>query len=184
LADGGPGQIYVIHSSLPKESITSSLRQVVAQIDNTLPLYQVRTMDEVIADQMVANQLLTTLVGIFSGLALLLAAIGIYGVLSYVVNQRTREIGIRISLGARRGQVLSLMLKQGLTLAVTGVVIGGVVSLAIAKMLSSVLHGVSPRDPVILLSTAFGLVAVAFFACYLPARRATKVDPLIALRYE
>lgn len=184
LADGGAGQIYVIHSSLPKESMVSSLRQVVAQIDNALPLYSVRTMDEVIADQTVANQLLTTLVGIFSGLALVLAAIGIYGVLSYVVNQRTREIGIRISLGARRGQVLGLMLKQGLTLAVAGVIIGAVVSLGIARMLSSVLHGVSPRDPVILGSTAFGLVAVAFLACYLPARRATKVDPLVALRYE
>ena len=184
LADGGSGQIYVIHSSLSKEAVVSALRQVIAQIDNALPLYQVRTMDEVIADQMITNQLLTTLVGIFSALALLLAAIGIYGVLSYVVNQRTREIGIRISLGARRGQVLGLMLKQGLTLAVIGVAIGAVVSLAIAKMLSSVLHGVSPRDPVILLATGVALVAVAFFACYLPARRATKVDPLVALRYE
>ena len=184
IADGGQRQIYVIHGSLPKETLASEMRRVVGQIDNSLPVYSVRTMDEVIADQAVAEQLLTTLVGIFSGLALLLAAIGIYGVLSYVVTQRTREIGIRISLGASRGRVLNLMLGQGLKLAAIGVVIGAVASLAIAQVLSSVLHGVSPRDPLILGATSLGLVLVAFFACYIPARRATKVDPLVALRYE
>jgi putative ABC transport system permease protein len=184
IADGGQRQIYVVHSSLPKESVAAELRRVVGQIDNSLPVYSVRTMDEVIADQAVTEQLLTTLVGIFSGLALLLAAIGIYGVLSYVVTQRTREIGIRISLGASRGSVLNLMLKQGLVLTLIGVVIGTVASLAIAQVLSSVLHDVSPRDPFILAATAAGLVVVAFLACYIPARRATRVDPLVALRYE
>jgi predicted permease len=184
IADGGQRQIYVLHSSLPKATLAAELRRAVAQIDNSLPIYSVRTMDEVIEDQAVSERLLTTLVGIFSGLALLLAAVGIYGVLSYVVTQRTREIGIRISLGATRGRVLGLMLKQGLRLAAIGVAAGVIASIAVAKVLSSVLHGVSPRDPFILAATAAALLAVAFLACYLPARRATKVDPLVALRYE
>ena len=184
LLDGSQRLIFVVHSSLPKEAVAAALRRAVADIDNSLALYGVRSMDEVIADQAITERLLTTLVGIFSGLALLLAAVGIYGVLSYVVTQRTREIGIRISLGASRGRVLGLMLKQGLTLAGIGVVAGALASLAIAKVLSSALHGISPRDPAILAATAFGLVLVAFVACYLPARRATKVDPLVALRYE
>jgi len=184
IVDGAQRLIYVVHSSLPKDAVTAAMRRVIGDIDNTLPLYSVRTMDEVIADQAVTEQLLTTLVGIFSGLALLLAAIGIYGVLSYVVTQRTREIGIRISLGASRGSVLNLMLKQGLVLTLIGVAIGTAAALAISRVLSSVLHGVSPRDPFILAVTAVGLLVVAFLACYIPARRATKVDPLVALRYE
>jgi putative ABC transport system permease protein len=184
IADGGQRQIYVLHSSLPKATLAAELRRAVAQIDNSLPIYAVRTMDEVIEDQAVSERLLTTLVGLFSGLALLLAAVGIYGVLSYVVTQRTREIGIRISLGASRGRVLGLMLKQGLRLTAIGVAAGVIASVAAAKVLSSVLHGVSPRDPFILAATAATLLAVAFLACYLPARRATKVDPLVALRYE
>jgi putative ABC transport system permease protein len=184
IADGGQGQIYVLHGSLPKETLAAELRRAVAQIDNSLPIYSVRTMDEVIEDQAVSERLLTTLVGIFSGLALLLAAVGIYGVLSYVVTQRTREIGIRISLGASRGRVLGLMLKQGLRLTAIGLAAGVIASIAVAKVLSSVLHGVSPRDPFILAATTATLLAVAFLACYLPARRATKVDPLVALRYE
>jgi predicted permease len=184
IEDGAPGVTIVLHSSLAKSSLAASVRRVLGEIDNSLALYSVRTMDEVIADQAIAERLLTTLVGIFSGLALLLGAIGIYGVLSYLVTQRTREIGIRISLGASRGSVLNLMLKQGLMLTAIGVVIGTVASLAIAQVLSSVLHGVSPRDPIILAATAAGLLVVAFLACYIPARRATKVDPLVALRYE
>jgi putative ABC transport system permease protein len=184
IADGGQGLILVVHSSLPKTIIAAALRRAVADIDGSLALYSVRTMDEVVGEQAVSERMLTTLVGIFSGLALLLSAVGIYGVLSYVVTQRTREIGIRISLGASRGSVLGLMLKQGLRLAVIGVVAGVIASVAVAKVLSSVLHGVSPRDPFILAATAATLLAVAFLACYLPARRATKVDPLVALRYE
>ncbi|MGH9521507.1 MAG: FtsX-like permease family protein, partial [Terriglobales bacterium] len=184
IADGGQRQIYVLHSSLPKQALAGSMRRAVAEVDSSLALYAVRNMNDVIADQMTSQTLLTTLVGIFSGLALLLAAIGIYGVLSYVVTQRTREIGIRISLGASRTQVLSLMLKQGLKLAVIGTVAGVVAALAAGKVLASVLHGVSARDPLVLAATSIGLIGVAFLGCYLPARRATRIDPLVALRYE
>jgi putative ABC transport system permease protein len=184
ILNGGQRMVFVVHTSLGKSEITSAIRRAVSEVDGSLAVYAIRTMDDVIADSTVTEHLLTTLVGIFSGLALLLAAIGIYGVLSYVVTQRTREIGIRISLGASRGRVLGLMLKQGLRLAGIGVVAGVIASVAVGKLISSVLHGVSPRDPMILTGTAVGLLAVAFIACYVPARRATKVDPLIALRYE
>jgi putative ABC transport system permease protein len=184
LLDGSSRLIFVVHSSLPKASVAAAMRRALADIDNSLALYGVRSMDEVVADQAITERLLTTLVGVFSGLALLLSAVGIYGVLSYVVTQRTREIGIRISLGASRGRVLGLMLKEGLTLAVVGVLTGTVASVAVAKVLTSVLHGISPRDPLILSATAAGLVLIAFLACYIPARRATKVDPMVALRYE
>ena len=184
IEDGGTRQIFVVHSSLPKETLAAGMRRALADVDSSLALYAVRTMDEVVADQMTSQTLLTSLVGLFSGLALLLAAIGIYGVLSYVVTQRTREIGIRISLGARRGQVLRMVLKQGLQLALVGAAAGIVAALAAAKVLAAVLHGVSPRDPIVLAATALGLVAVAFLGCYVPARRATRVDPLVALRYE
>ena len=182
--DGSAGQTYVLHSSLSKQSLAASMRRALSESDGSLALYSVRTMDEVVADQMTSQTLLTSLVGIFSGLALLLAAIGIYGVLSYLVTQRTREIGIRISLGARRGDVLGLVLKRGIKLAIIGAVAGIVAAVAAGKILASVLHGVSPRDPLIIAATAAGLVGVAFVACYIPARRATKVDPLVALRYE
>jgi putative ABC transport system permease protein len=184
LADGGQRLMLVVHSTLPKNGVAASVRQAVADIDSSLALYSIRTMDEVVAENAIPERMLTTLVAIFSGLALLLAAIGIYGVLSYLVTQRTREIGIRISLGARRGQVLALMLKQGLKLALIGTAAGMVAALAAAQVLTSVLHGVSARDPVVLAATAAGLIAVAFVGCYVPARRATRVDPLVALRYE
>ncbi len=184
LADGEPYVYIVIHSSLPKAELAASVRRAVSGIDSSLALYSVRTMDDVIADQAVSEKLLTTLVGIFSGLALLLGAVGIYGVLSYVVTQRTREIGIRMSLGASRGSVLSLMLKQGLTLAIIGVAVGTLGSLLATQVLASVLHGTSARDPLVLAATAVGLIAVASLACFIPARRATRVDPLVALRHE
>ena len=184
IADGGQRLIYVIHGSVTTEAMAAAVRRSVTELDSALALYAVRTMGDVVADGMVGQTLLTALVGIFSVLAIVLAAIGIYGVLSYVVTQRTREIGIRISLGARRGQVLGLLLQQGLKLALLGTVAGVIAALAAGKLVASALNGVSPRDPVILVATALGVILVACFACYIPARRATKVDPLVALRYE
>jgi ABC-type antimicrobial peptide transport system permease subunit len=141
-------------------------------------------MDEVVSDQVLSERMLATLVGLFSGLASILAAIGIYGVLSYLVTHRTREIGIRISLGANPSQVLALILKQGLRLTVIGTVAGVVAAVAAGRILASVLHGVSGRDPFVLTATAAALITVSFVGCYLPARRATKVDPMVALRCE
>lgn len=182
--DGSLWFSLVIHTSSPSLNVTTEVRHVLAQLDSTLPLFAVRTMDELIAEHASGQQFLALLLGLFSGLALLLAAIGIYGVLSYLVTQRTREIGIRMSLGASRSNVLSLVLNQGMRLAGIGFALGLVGALAAGRLLSSLLHEVRPRDPAIIVLTAACLGAVAFAACYLPARRAAKVDPIVALRHE
>ena len=182
--DGSRFLFVVLHTSSPEISVGSGVRHLLAQIDSTLPLYSERTIDEVIGEHASGQQFLALLLGLFSGLALLLAAVGIYGVLSYLVTQRTREIGIRMSLGASRSRVLTLVLKQGMRLAGIGFVIGLVGAVAAGRLLSSLLHEVRPSDPLIILLTAICLGAVALIACYLPARRAAQVDPIVALRHE
>lgn len=127
---------------------------------------------------------MASLLTIFAGLALLLASIGIYGVLAYFVVQHTQEIGVRMALGAQRRNILGLVLKKGMTLALLGVVIGLGIALALTRLMTSLLYGVTATDPVTYAAIALMLTTVAFFACYLPARRATKVDPLTALTYE
>jgi putative ABC transport system permease protein len=181
------GDSYVIvtlHTSLPPSTMAPPIRGALAELDSSLPLFSVRTMDDIIAEQAGGQQFLSLLVGLFAGLALLLATVGIYGVLSYVVTQRTREIGIRLSLGASRGHMQALILRQGLRLAVIGVAVGIVGAIAAGRVLADSLHEVKPADPVIMGATAVALGMVALLACYLPARRATKVDPMVALRYE
>jgi ABC-type antimicrobial peptide transport system permease subunit len=124
------------------------------------------------------------LLGIFAGVALALAVIGLYGVLAYAVTQRTREIGIRMALGARRRDVLRLVLRQGMNLALIGAALGVLGALGLTRWLTTLLYEIKPTDPLTLLATPLLLVAVALFACWLPARRAAKVDPMEALRYE
>jgi predicted lysophospholipase L1 biosynthesis ABC-type transport system permease subunit len=182
--DGGSRLFLVLHTSLPPSSVAAEVRRALGQIDSTLPLYSVRSMDQVVGEQAEGQQFLSLLVGSFAALAALLAAIGIYGVLSYAVRQRTREIGIRMSLGASRGRVLGEVLREGMQLAVLGLAVGIAGAFAAGRVLASLLSEVKPGDPVIFVATAGLLAAVALVACYLPARRAAKLDPMTALRYE
>jgi putative ABC transport system permease protein len=181
---GHSSVLITLRTSSPSLSVSSEARQALAQIDAALPLYSVRTMEEVIAENTSGQQFLAFLLSLFSGLALLLAAVGIYGVLSYLVTQRRREIGIRMSLGATGSSVLALVLKGGMRLVAIGFVLGLTAALIAGRLLSSLLHEVKPSDPITILLTAVALGIVAFLACYLPARRAARVDPLVALRYE
>ncbi|HKX00158.1 MAG TPA: ABC transporter permease [Bryobacteraceae bacterium] len=182
--DGDSGLFLVLHTSLPPAGLRLPVQQVLRQIDPSLPLFGVRTMDEIIADSVGGKRFLSILVGSFAVLAVLLAAVGIYGVLSYAVTQRTREIGVRMSLGATRGRVLREVLIEGMRLAALGFVAGIAGALASTRVMASLLHEVKPGDPWIFVTTAALLAAVALIACYLPARRAAGLDPMRALRHE
>ena len=166
------------------ESVVTAVRRDVQEIDPNLPIYGIRTMESVISESIAAARFRTSLLAIFAAVALVLAMIGIYGVMSYAVTERTREIGIRMALGARVMDVLQLVVKNGMSLAVIGTVFGLAGALAVTRLMQTLLFGVSPTDPATFALVSFGLLLVALFACYLPARRATKVDPLVALRHE
>ena len=165
-------------------SLTTAVRNEVSKLDPSLPVTKVSTMEQRVATAMAPPRFRTTLIALFAGVALLLACVGIYGVISYSVTQRTHEIGIRIALGAQRRNVLRLVLGQGALLAVIGVMLGLGGAFALTRLMASLLFGVTPTDAAIFTSVPLGLTAIALLASYLPARRATKVDPLVALRYE
>lgn len=182
--DGNSRVFLVLRTFLPTAGVTGAVRRALSGIDSTLPLFSVRTMDEVIGEQAQSERFLSALVGSFAVLAALLAAIGIYGVLSYAVTTRTREIGIRMSLGASQRRVLSGVLGEGMRLAVIGFVAGAAGAFAAGRLLSSLLHEVKPGDPMVFLVTAALLALVALAACWLPAYRAARLDPMVALREE
>ena len=174
----------VVRSAVDPASLTSSIRAAVAAIDKDQPLFDIHTMQQLVDDSISTRRLTLVLLGIFSALALILAAIGIYGVMAYSVALRTQEIGIRMALGAQQKDVLRLVLGQGARIAFFGVAIGLATAAALARLLSSLLFSVSASDPFTFATVAALLVAVALLACYIPARRALRVDPIIALRYE
>ncbi|HUB32196.1 MAG TPA: ABC transporter permease [Bryobacteraceae bacterium] len=164
--------------------LIGGIRAAVRGLDPALPLTQVRTMDEVLASAKSRPRLLTTLLGLFSATALVLAMVGLYGVISYSVTRRMTEFGIRMAMGAGTGDLLGLVLRQGLRLALAGVAAGAIGALALTRLIRGLLFGVSSFDPVTFAAMACILIAVTLLACVLPAKRASKVDPLVALRYE
>jgi putative ABC transport system permease protein len=174
----------VVKTDVEPASLAAAVRKVVWEIDKDQPVSNIKTMEEILGDSIARQRFSMLLLGVFAGVALLLAAVGIYGVMSYSVAQRTHEIGIRMALGAQTGAVLKLAVGYGLKLVVAGVLIGLVAAFVLTRLMSTLLFGVTPTDPATFALISLLLIAVAALASYIPARRATKVDPLIALRYE
>ncbi len=197
LSDASADQLYVPYEQLPYAAMTlvvrssakpepliDAIRGKVAEIDPTLPLSGIRSMESVVSASVAQPRLITEITGMFAGFALLLAAIGIYGVMAYTVTARKQEMGIRVALGARPADILRLVVGQGMRMTLIGVAIGVVVSLALTRLLATLLFGVRVTDPLVFSAAAIVLAGAAFVACYIPARRATRVDPIVVLRYE
>jgi putative ABC transport system permease protein len=174
----------VARTSTDPLTIAPEVKNQVLAIDKDTPLHSVQTMEQIVAASLSKQRFSMLLFGIFASVALVLAAIGIYGVMSYTVTQRTHEIGVRMALGAKRADVLKLVVRQGMTLAIIGLAIGIGAAFLLTRLMASLLFDVSTTDPTTFAMLAVLLAAVALLACYIPARRATKVDPMVALRYE
>ena len=175
---------FVVRTAGEPTAFAGAVREALRSVDKTLPTYNLKTMDDVVAIAAAPRRLPMQLLTAFAGVAMFLAMLGIYGVTSYYVTQRTHEIGVRMALGAQMNQILRMVLKQGLILVVLGIVAGAVGSYFATRLLSSLLYQVSATDSVTFMVIAVLLILVALVACYIPARRATKVDPMVALRYE
>jgi putative ABC transport system permease protein len=178
------GMTVVVKGSSDPNQMIAAVRQQVKAIDPDQPIYNVRTMDEIRAESVAPERLNLTLLSIFAGIALVLAIVGIYGVMSYSVTQRTHEIGIRMAIGAQPRDVFRMIMGQGMMLALIGVAFGLVGAFGLTRLMATMLFGVEPTDPATFASIAVLLTAVALLACYVPGRRATKVDPVVSLRYE
>jgi putative ABC transport system permease protein len=196
-AGGADEESYVPHAQAPNSTITvvartsndpknliASVRREVAALDSELPVFNVRTLEETLSRSVAQPRFNTLLLATFAAVALLLTAIGLYGVVAYSVAQRTHEFGIRLALGAGARNVLMLVIGQGMKLALTGVGIGLVGALALTRLMTSFLFGISTSDPLTFVAIALLLIFTALLACYIPASRATKVDAMVALRYE
>ena len=175
---------FLVRTSKDPAALVPAIRRELRQVDPELPMASVATMEQLLGDSLARSRFTMSLLGVFAAVALALTAVGIYGVISYNVAQRTHEIGIRMALGAQRGNVLGLVLGQGARLMIAGVGLGVISALALTRLMSSLLYGVGATDPVTFAAVIFTLVAVAFLATYVPARYATRVSPIIALRYQ
>jgi ABC-type antimicrobial peptide transport system permease subunit len=162
----------------------AEVRDAIWGVNPNLPLAGVRTLDDLLSRSMARTSFSLIMLGIAAAVALILGSIGIYGVISYIVSQRTRELGVRLALGAEASDVRSMVLKQGLVLSGVGVVIGLGSAIGLTRLMGALLYGVDPVDPVTFATVAVSLAAVALLASYIPARRASKVDPVVAIRFE
>ncbi len=174
----------MVRTDVGAPALIASVRSAMAELAPDLPIFDLSTMDEVFRSSISTQRLTMMLLGTFSGLALLLAAVGLYGVLSYSVGQRTREIGVRMALGAQSADVVSLVVRHGFKLASLGLLLGAAAAFALTRLLRTVLYEVSPFDPASFAAVAAVLALIGLFACWLPARRATRVNPIEALRSE
>jgi putative ABC transport system permease protein len=174
----------VMRTSVEPLSLAEQVRQAVWQVDADQPMWKIRTVEFLVERSVADRKFLMALMGIFAALALVLTIIGLYGVITYLVNQRTQEIGIRMALGAQMGHIMRMVLRQGMVLVLIGVAFGLAASWLLTRLITKLLFQVSATDPLTFGGISALLVLVALVACYLPARRATKVDPLVALRYE
>ncbi|HET6973370.1 MAG TPA: FtsX-like permease family protein, partial [Pyrinomonadaceae bacterium] len=182
--DVWPAMSLVVRSSVEPASLGASVRQAVNEVDRSVPVADVKTMDHVVSESITQPRFNLFLLGLFSAVAMILSTAGIYGVTAYTVTQRTHELGIRIALGAQVGDVLKMILGQGMAVIGVGLVAGLAAAFGLMRLLRSLLFGVGENDPLTFAAITGVLVLVALIACYIPARRATKVDPLVALRAE
>jgi ABC-type antimicrobial peptide transport system permease subunit len=171
-------------TSAPPASLAAPIRAIVHDLDHEIPVFSVQTMEERISASVGPQRFYATLIGVFAAVALLLAAVGLYGVIAYAVSQRTHELGIRVALGATSQRISTMVIREGLALTAIGVAVGIVAALAAGSVVASLLFGVTPRDPTTLGGVVVVLAAVAMLASWLPARRAARVDPLVAMRGE
>ncbi len=178
------GLSFLVRTTLPPESLAAAARTAIWNVDKNLPVGRMASMNRVVNGNFAQPMFRTALLGIFSLVAVVLAAVGLYGVMAYAVERRTHEIGVRMALGAAHSDILRLIMQHGLVLAVTGVAIGLVGAFWLVESLKTLLFEIKPRDPVSFAAASLFLIAVALVACWIPARRAARVDPLVALRYE
>jgi putative ABC transport system permease protein len=175
---------WVIRTSVEPFSVSKEIQEELRSASGGLPVAHIRSMEQIRGESTAGSDFNLTLLVIFAGVALLLAAIGIYGLMGYSVQQRTQEIGIRMALGASAHDVRRMVVKQGMAMALAGVLIGVAAALGLTRLMAGLLYGVTPRDPLTMISVALLLVGVAFAATYIPARRASRVDAVVSLRYE
>jgi ABC-type antimicrobial peptide transport system permease subunit len=184
LSNGVIPPSWIVKTSAPLAGITPLVRQAFAEVDRQLAVSDVRSMEDLIAQSIARQNFNMLLLTIFGAIALLLAAVGVYGIMSYSVEQATHDISVRLALGAARRDIFSLVIGRGMTLAGTGLALGAAGAFAASRVLSQMLYGVKPTDPSTYAAAIVSLAAIALFACYLPARRAMRVDPIAALKQE